>query len=54
MYEWGSCHQHWHFRNYAVYDLLQSGSKVRSSAKRGFCMIGKGALFFFSFLSSHF
>jgi hypothetical protein len=40
LYEFATCHQHFHFRNYAKYELIdpQTG-KVWKAAKRGFCML---------------
>jgi Lysyl oxidase len=40
LFEFASCHQHYHFKHYALYELVdpQSG-KVWRAAKRGFCML---------------
>lgn len=40
LFELATCHQHFHFRNYALYQLIdpQTG-KVWRSAKAGFCML---------------
>lgn len=40
MFEFALCHNHFHFRHYATYELvsLQTGT-VLLAAKRGFCMI---------------
>ncbi|HEU0016636.1 MAG TPA: lysyl oxidase family protein [Longimicrobium sp.] len=44
LFEFASCHRHFHFRNYATYELLpvnadgSYGSPVQSR-KRGFCML---------------
>jgi hypothetical protein len=40
LFEFATCHQHYHFRNYARYELIDpvSGKSWRA-AKRGFCMI---------------
>src|SRR3954470_19207467 len=40
LYELAVCHQHFHFRNYAVYELIDpvTGHKWKA-AKRGFCML---------------
>jgi len=40
LYEFATCHNHFHFRNYAIYELIdpQTG-KVWKAAKRGFCML---------------
>ena len=40
MYEFSTCHDHYHFQNYARYRLLSAdGTKEWRSAKRGFCML---------------
>jgi hypothetical protein len=40
LFEFASCHQHHHFRNYAVYELVDPKTgKVWKAAKRGFCML---------------
>jgi hypothetical protein len=44
MFEFASCHNHYHFRNYAVYRLIErrangSDGKVWKTAKKGFCML---------------
>lgn len=44
MFEFASCHNHFHFQNYAVYRLIErlpdgSDGKVWRSAKKGFCML---------------
>jgi len=44
MFEFASCHQHFHFRNYARYSLIArnpdgSDGKVWRTAKKGFCML---------------
>lgn len=40
LFEFATCHQHYHFRNYAKYELInpQTGH-VWKAAKRGFCML---------------
>ena len=40
LFEFASCHNHYHFKNYAVYELIdpRTGFKWRA-AKRGFCML---------------
>jgi hypothetical protein len=48
MFEFASCHQHFHFRNYAVYRLIErradgSDGKVWRTAKKGFCMLDTDA-----------
>jgi hypothetical protein len=40
LFEFASCHQHFHFRNYARYELIDPATgKVWKAAKRGFCML---------------
>ncbi|HYS20530.1 MAG TPA: lysyl oxidase family protein [Gemmatimonadales bacterium] len=40
LYEFAVCHNHYHFRHYAKYELLSADkSKTWRAAKRGFCMI---------------
>ncbi|MEO8435175.1 MAG: lysyl oxidase family protein [Pyrinomonadaceae bacterium] len=39
LYEFASCHRHFHFRHYALYELLDQNGNVWRAAKRGFCMI---------------
>ncbi len=40
LYEFATCHNHFHFRHYATYQLISaSDGHVWRSAKRGFCMI---------------
>jgi hypothetical protein len=40
MFEFASCHAHFHFQNYAVYRLIDvKTGKVWRSAKKGFCML---------------
>jgi hypothetical protein len=40
LFEFAQCHQHYHFRNYAKYELIDPASgKVWRAAKRGFCML---------------
>jgi hypothetical protein len=40
LFEFATCHGHYHFKNYAVYELIdpRTGFKWRA-AKRGFCML---------------
>jgi hypothetical protein len=40
LFEFASCHRHYHFRHYALYQLVdpQSG-QIWRAAKRGFCML---------------
>lgn len=40
LYEFATCHNHFHFRHYALYELVDPVSgHVWRAAKRGFCMI---------------
>ena len=40
MFEFASCHAHFHFQNYAVYRLIDANTGyVWKSAKKGFCML---------------
>lgn len=40
LFEFADCHEHYHFRNYAVYELIEPRSgKTWRAAKRGFCMV---------------
>ncbi|MBI3756476.1 MAG: hypothetical protein HY267_00715 [Deltaproteobacteria bacterium] len=40
LYEFATCHQHYHFRHYALYELIDPVTgQVWRAAKRGFCMI---------------
>lgn len=40
LYEFASCHRHYHFRHYATYQLIDPASgHVWRAAKRGFCML---------------
>ena len=40
MFEFASCHAHFHFQNYAVYRLIDANTgHVWRSAKKGFCML---------------
>jgi lysyl oxidase len=40
LFEFASCHNHYHFRHYALYQLIDPGSGfVWRAAKRGFCML---------------
>ena len=40
LFEFATCHHHYHFRHYATYELISvtTGAVVRA-AKRGFCMV---------------
>ncbi len=40
LFEFATCHQHFHFRHYALYQLIDPATgHVWRAAKRGFCMI---------------
>ena len=40
MFEFATCHNHFHFQNYAVYRLIDATTgRVWRSAKKGFCML---------------
>lgn len=39
LFEFATCHEHFHFQNYATYRLIDSSGKEWKSAKRGFCML---------------
>lgn len=40
LYEFASCHRHYHFRHYALYELIDPDTGiVWRAAKRGFCML---------------
>jgi hypothetical protein len=40
LFEFATCHQHFHFRNYAKYELIDPATgHVWKAAKRGFCML---------------
>ena len=39
LYEFASCHGHFHFQHYAVYKLVGEDGHVWKAAKRGFCML---------------
>jgi hypothetical protein len=40
LFEFANCHAHYHFRNYAKYELIDPVSgRVWRAAKRGFCML---------------
>lgn len=40
LFEFATCHDHYHFRNYAKYELIDAANgKVWRAAKRGFCML---------------
>ena len=40
LFEFAECHHHYHFRNYATYELVDPATNTTwRAAKRGFCMI---------------
>ena len=39
LFEFASCHQHFHFQHYAEYKLIDADGKTWKAAKRGFCML---------------
>jgi len=40
LYEYATCHRHYHFRHYTLYELIDPATGyVWRAAKRGFCMI---------------
>ena len=39
LFEFASCHQHFHFRHYATYRLIDAQDHEWKAAKRGFCML---------------
>ena len=40
LYEFATCHNHFHFRHYALYQLIDPATgQVWKAAKRGFCML---------------
>ena len=40
LYEFASCHNHYHFKHYALYELVDPNTGyVWKAAKRGFCML---------------
>ena len=39
MFEFASCHEHFHFQHYAEYKLIGADGTVWKAAKRGFCML---------------
>lgn len=40
LFEFASCHNHFHFRNFTLYELIAAATgDVYHAAKRGFCMI---------------
>ena len=39
LFEFATCHQHFHFKHYATYRLIDTNGTVWKAAKRGFCML---------------
>jgi len=39
LFEFATCHAHYHFRHYATYELVDTSGFVWRAAKRGFCML---------------
>lgn len=39
LFEFATCHQHFHFQHYATYRLIDSNGVEWKAAKRGFCML---------------
>ena len=39
LYEFATCHNHFHFVHYATYKLLDAAGHTWKAAKRGFCML---------------
>lgn len=39
LFEFATCHQHFHFQHYATYRLIDANGKEWKAAKRGFCML---------------
>lgn len=40
LFEFAQCHAHYHFKNYALYELIDPATgRVWKAAKRGFCML---------------
>jgi hypothetical protein len=39
LFEFATCHQHFHFQHYATYKLIGQDGHVWKAAKRGFCML---------------
>ena len=39
LYEFATCHQHFHFKHYATYRLIDAQGHEWKAAKRGFCML---------------
>lgn len=39
LFEFATCHQHFHFQHYAEYRLIDANGTTWKAAKRGFCML---------------
>jgi hypothetical protein len=39
LFEFATCHGHFHFQHYATYKLIDSNGRTWKAAKRGFCML---------------
>jgi len=39
LFEFATCHAHFHFQHYAEYRLIDAAGKTWKAAKRGFCML---------------
>jgi hypothetical protein len=39
LFEFATCHQHFHFQHYATYRLIDASGRTWKAAKRGFCML---------------
>ena len=39
LFQFATCHQHFHFQHYATYKLIDANGKTWKAAKRGFCML---------------
>ena len=39
LFEFATCHGHFHFQHYATYSLIDAAGKTWKAAKRGFCML---------------
>jgi len=39
LFEFATCHAHFHFQHYTTYSLIDASGKTWKAAKRGFCML---------------
>ncbi len=39
LFDFASCHRHFHFQHYATYKLIDEDGRTWKAAKRGFCML---------------